>query len=147
MRRSLGQAFRFVELANDVNEHMPDYVVKRVGAKLNEERQSVNGARILLLGLAYKKNSGDARESPAIAVAERLRSLGADVRACDPMIDVNYAPAAVPIVDLTRSELAGADLVVVLTDHDDFDWTLIEEFASKALDTRNRLRGSAAEVL
>ncbi len=100
VRRSLGQAFRFVELANDVNEHMPDYVVKRVGAKLNEERQSVNGARILLLGLAYKKNSGDARESPAIAVAERLRSLGADVRACDPMIDVNYAPAAVPIVDL-----------------------------------------------
>ena len=72
VQRALGQSFRFVELANDVNEHMPDYVVRRVTAKLNRARQSVNGARILVLGLAYKRNSGDARQSPAVAVVSRL---------------------------------------------------------------------------
>ena len=70
VRQALGRAFRFVELANDVNEHMPDYVVTRVAAKLNAERKALNGSRVLVLGLAYKKNSGDARESPAVAVVE-----------------------------------------------------------------------------
>ena len=84
VRRALGQSFRFVELANDVNAHMPDYLVRRLVEALNRERKPVNGSRILLLGLAYKRNTGDARESPAVVVARRLLTLGAEVRAADP---------------------------------------------------------------
>ena len=79
-------SFRFVELANDVNDHMPDYVVRRLVLALNRQQQAVNGSRILLLGLAYKRNTGDARESPAVVVAERLLALGAEVRAADPHV-------------------------------------------------------------
>ncbi|MBA3653039.1 MAG: nucleotide sugar dehydrogenase, partial [Actinobacteria bacterium] len=69
VRDRLGHSFRFVELANDVNDHMPDFVVRRITAALNTRKQSVNGSRVLLLGLAYKKNTGDARESPALVIA------------------------------------------------------------------------------
>ena len=72
VKRHLGYTFRFVELANDVNEHMPDYVHSRVTALLNRSHKSVNGSRILLLGLAYKRGTSDWRESPSVAVAERL---------------------------------------------------------------------------
>jgi UDP-N-acetyl-D-mannosaminuronic acid dehydrogenase/UDP-N-acetyl-D-glucosamine dehydrogenase len=147
VRRSLGHAFRFVELANDVNEHMPDYVVRRVAAKLNTEARSVRGSRILVLGLAYKKNSRDARESPAIGVIERLCSLGAEVRAADPLVDERYVPAGVSLVVANETELAAADLVLVLTDHDSFDWPAIKSVDSKVLDTRNRLAGTAADVI
>ena len=78
VKSSLGQSFRFVELANDINDHMPDYVVRRLQEALNERRQAVNGSRILLLGLTYKKNTSDARESPGIHVARRLVAMGAD---------------------------------------------------------------------
>ncbi len=77
MQRTLGRGFRFVELANDVNSHMPDYVVRRVLLALNKRGRLVIGSRILLLGLAYKKNTGDARNSPAIRVAELLLRMGA----------------------------------------------------------------------
>src|SRR5699024_11028589 len=70
VRRSLGRSFRFVELANDVNEHMPDYVVNRLRAALNDRQLPVNGRRVLLLGLAYKKNTGDARSTPALRITE-----------------------------------------------------------------------------
>src|SRR4051812_36714129 len=83
VRRRLGLSFRFVELANDVNDHMPDYVVRRLTVGLNRRRKSVNGSRVLLLGLAYKRNTSDSRESPSLVVAERLVSLGAKVRAVD----------------------------------------------------------------
>ena len=86
MKQHLGHTFRFVELANDVNEHMPDYVHDRVTAMLNRERKAVNGSRVLLLGLAYKKATSDWRESPSVHVAARLTASGADVRFCDPYI-------------------------------------------------------------
>lgn len=90
VKQHLGQTFRFVELANDVNEHMPDYVNTRIAAMLNEQRKSVNGSRVLLLGLAYKRNTSDWRESPSVEVAGRLRAGGATVEFCDPNIpDVN----------------------------------------------------------
>src|SRR5205085_5381766 len=78
VKRSLGQSFRFVELANDVNDHMPDYVVRRIILALNRGGHAVNGSRILLLGLAYKRNTGDARESPALTVAHQLLAMGAE---------------------------------------------------------------------
>src|SRR4029077_13015049 len=101
--KALGQRFRFVELANDVNEHMPDYVVRRVQALLNSERKAVNGSRILLLGLAYKRNTSDARESPAINVARRFVAMGAKVRAVDPHVREPFDVGVTP-VDLTPEE-------------------------------------------
>jgi UDP-N-acetyl-D-mannosaminuronic acid dehydrogenase/UDP-N-acetyl-D-glucosamine dehydrogenase len=126
---------------------MPDYVVTRVSEKLNAIRRSVNGSTVLVLGLAYKKNSGDARESPAIAAAQRLVQRGANVRAADPLIDVRLVPTGVTFVEATPEELEAADLVLVLTDHDAFDWSAVEAVEAKVLDTRNRLRGTAAEIL
>jgi UDP-N-acetyl-D-glucosamine dehydrogenase len=145
VRRALGQSFRFVELANDVNDHMPDYVVRRVGALLNELRKPVNGSRILLLGLAYKKNTGDARESPAPRVAQLLAGMGADVRACDPHVE--SPPAGIHTVDLTEDELRAADLVVVLTDHDAFDFDLVANAAHRILDCRRVPELASAERL
>src|SRR6185369_16251127 len=95
VRTSLGHAFRFVELANDINEHMPDYVVTRLTLALNERGLPMRGRRVLLLGLSYKRNTGDARESPAIRIARELLQLGAQVRAADPhTLDV-HVPSGV----------------------------------------------------
>ena len=86
VERALGKNFRFVELADDINKHMPDYVAQRLMLALNERGMPVKGARILLLGLAYKKNTGDARESPAVRIAQLLVGMGAHVRAADPHV-------------------------------------------------------------
>jgi UDP-N-acetyl-D-glucosamine dehydrogenase len=145
VRRSLGQPFRFVELANDINEHMPDYVVSRLTLALNREKRSLNGSRVLLLGLAYKRNTGDTRESPGMVIAQILSSLGADVRVADP----HLAPDAtgLPQVELSRDEVELADAVVVVTDHDDFDYDMVRDRARYVLDTRNRIRGPRVESL
>lgn len=137
IKRRLGTPFRFVELANDINDHMPDYVVRRIGAMLNERAKAVNGSRILLLGIAYKKNSGDARESPAVRVAELLVALGAQVGVADPHVAQGYAPGGTRRTTLTVDEVRSADLVVVLTDHDAFDYDLLAA-ATAVFDTRNR---------
>ena len=149
VHRALGRRFRFVELANDVNEHMPDYVVQRLIEALNARKRSVNGSRVLLLGLAYKPNTGDARESPAIRVAELLLGLGAEVVAADPhVVEPIPVDRRLVRVDLDAAELAAADAVVVLTDHDEFDWDLVAATAPLVLDCRRRLAPSAAvEVL
>jgi UDP-N-acetyl-D-glucosamine dehydrogenase len=136
VRRSLGHTFRFVELANDVNDHMPDYVVRRLTYGLNRRRKAVNGSRILLLGLAYKRNTSDARESPSLIVAERLAALGADVRAVDTHVALTALPFGMELVSLTADELRSADAVVMLTDHADFALDLVVAHASYVLDTR-----------
>ena len=145
VRRSLGQPFRFVELANDVNEHMPDYVVSRLTGALNRDKRSVNGSRVLLLGLSYKRNTGDTRESPGMVIAQILSSLGAEVRVADP----HLAPGAtgLPQVELSADEVELADAVVVVTDHDDFDYDMVRDRARYVLDTRNRIRGPKVESL
>ena len=147
VRDSLGQAFRFVELANDVNSHMPDYVVRRLVVAFNERGEAVKGRRILLLGLAYKKNTGDARETPAAVIARQLLALGADVRGADPHVaDDEFSPP-VTRVDATPEEVAEADAVVVLVDHDDFDLEALVEHAAYVLDTRHVVHGPRVEHL
>ena len=148
VERALGKSFRFVELADDINSHMPDYVVNRIMMAFNERGRTVNGARILLLGLAYKKNTGDARESPAVRVAKLLAGMGAELRAADPYV-VEGTPVddLVPRVELTPAELAGADAVVLLTDHDSFDFDSIREHAQYVFDCRRRLAGPNVESL
>ncbi|MGH9013441.1 MAG: nucleotide sugar dehydrogenase [Acidimicrobiia bacterium] len=147
VRRRLGQPFRFVELANDVNDHMPEYVVRRLLVALNRQRMAVNGSRVLLLGLSYKRNTGDARESPAIRVARELLTLGAEVRAADPYVADRWVDPRVVRVDPTVDELSSADAVVVLTDHDAFDFDAVTEYGRYVLDTRNRVHGDRVESL
>jgi UDP-N-acetyl-D-glucosamine dehydrogenase len=136
VRRSLGHTFRFVELANDVNDHMPDYVVRRLTYGLNRRRKAVNGSRVLLLGLAYKRNTSDSRESPSLVVAERLVALGADLGAVDTHVALGVLPAGMEMVSLTAEELRRSDAVVMLTDHEDFDLDLLAAHAPYVLDTR-----------
>jgi nucleotide sugar dehydrogenase len=142
VRRRSGQPFRFVELANDVNEHMPDYVVRRITALLNQRERAVKGTRILLLGIAYKAATSDWRESPSIAVAERLRALGADLRACDPHIPAVLQPGLdLELVDYSPESLADADLVLLLVDHPEFDPDEICRHSRVVFDTKGILRG------
>ncbi len=143
VKQHLGHTFRFVELANDVNEHMPDYVLQRVTAMLNKERKSVNGSKILLLGLAYKKGTSDWRESPSVHVAERLAASGAEISFCDPYIaEVNARDLRFPLVEFNCEQLAAADLVVVLVDHPEFDPAIIAEQAPLVFDTKNWLQST-----
>jgi UDP-N-acetyl-D-glucosamine dehydrogenase len=144
VRRSLGRSFRFVELANDVNAHMPDYVVGRLVAAFNRQGRAVRGSRVLMLGLAYKKNTGDAREAPGTVIVELLTSLGADVRVADPHLADLHGTA---VVELSESELTAADAVIIVTDHDAFDYDLVRRCARFVLDTRNRLDGPNVERL
>jgi nucleotide sugar dehydrogenase len=146
VKRQLGHSFRFVELANDVNEHMPDYVSRRIALALNEEGLAVKGARLLLIGQAYKKNSGDSRESPAVRVAELLAALGANLRIVDPFVRAGSITIG-PHVELTRTELEAAHMVVVLTDHDELDWDLVLSHGRVIFDTRNRLKGDHVQRL
>ena len=147
VKRQAGQAFRFVELANDINDHMPDYVARRLMMAFNRRKQIMNGSRVLLLGLAYKPNTGDVRESPALVVAERLIGLGAEVGAVDPHIERGRMDARIRMCDLTSAELSAADAVVVLTDHDVFDWDLVLQHSRFIFDTRHRLTGPHVEQL
>ena len=147
VQHSLGRSFRFIELANDINDHMPDHVVRRLTAALNQRfRMAVNGSRILVLGLSYKSNTGDVRESPAVMVAERLVEMGADVRAVEPYLE-ETRDSRISLVDLTKEEVAEADAVVLLTDHDRLDLDLVVAEASYVLDTRFRLSGPNVERL
>jgi UDP-N-acetyl-D-glucosamine dehydrogenase len=148
VERSLGQSFRFVELANDINNHMPDYVVRRLIAAFNERHHAVKGSRVLLLGLAYKKNTSDARESPAVRVAKLLLEMGAEVRAADPhVVEQVDVDARLVRVDLTDEEIAAADAVVLLADHDAFDLDAVAHRAAYVLDCRHRMSGPNVETL
>lgn len=146
VRRTLGQNFRFVELANDVNDHMPDYVVRRLMDGLNDRLKPLRGSSILVIGLSYKKNTGDPRESPAMRVVELLQDRGADVRAVDPYVEPHLIPTTVSLVKLTAAAVEGADAVVILTDHDELDYGLIAGAECYVLDTRNRLAGEGSRL-
>ncbi len=135
--RQLGYQFRLVEVAEEVNSRMPAYVVGRIGRILNDDQLPVSGSKILLLGVAYKPNVGDMRETPARNIAARLVSSGADVRFWDPHV----SEFVVSGVSLERVEdpIAGAeavDLAVVVTPHDELDLVALTTSAAKIYDTR-----------
>ncbi|HZB32580.1 MAG TPA: nucleotide sugar dehydrogenase [Streptosporangiaceae bacterium] len=149
VERSVGRLFRFVELANHINGHMPQYVVQRLVYGMNARRLAVNGSRILLLGLAYKPGTGDARESPALRVADLLLPMGARLHAADPhVVETSSVDERIIRVELTPQELADSDAVVLLTDHDEFDYEMVAKHAPYVLDCRRRLaRGANIEIL
>lgn len=141
VRRQLGQNFRFVELANDVNDHMPEYVVQRISRLLNNESKAVRGSRVLLVGLAYKKDTGDIRESPSLRIINQLVDLGAEVRAVDGLVEEHRRPSGVEMVDLTAESIADSDIAVLITDHSYLDVSLLENGSIPIFDTRARLTG------
>jgi UDP-N-acetyl-D-glucosamine dehydrogenase len=143
--KSLNFPARFIELATEINSHMPEHVCDKVADILNEGRIAVNGARILLLGVAYKANVSDMRESPALDVIRLLAAKGARISFHDPHVPevevegVNYKGD-----DLSDELLQGADVVVILTDHADVDYEKIVAKSSRIFDTRNALAGMSA---
>jgi nucleotide sugar dehydrogenase len=142
VKQTLGDQFRFIDLANDVNEHMPAHVVNRITGILNDKQLAVSGSRILVLGLAYKKNTGDMRESPSTAVCSSLERLGAKVRTVDNWVP-EYHDVPWDRVELTDEEIGAADLVVILTDHDDVNYEHVASLAQLVFDTRRRTPLSA----
>jgi UDP-N-acetyl-D-glucosamine dehydrogenase len=143
--RLSGYEARFIALGDEINRSMPAYVVELVTDGLNGRRRSVNGSRILALGVAYKRGVGDIRESPALEILATLRRRGADVEYADP-----YVPSIVvdggPLkaVDLTDERVQSADCILVLTDHPDFDYRRIVERAPLVVDTRGATLGIPA---
>jgi UDP-N-acetyl-D-glucosamine dehydrogenase len=135
--RNLEFRTRFIDLGNDINRGMPDYVVQRADDVLNDAGHSVRGSQILLIGAAYKPNIGDVRESPAIEVAARLLARGALVRYADPHVPtLMIHGTSLNAVDLTPAELAASDLVIITTAHAATDWAMVREHAPVVLDTR-----------
>ncbi len=130
----------FIELSGKINENMPYYVVKRLMEALNTQRKSLADARILLLGVAYKADIDDMRESPAIRIAELLMEKEAQVSYHDPYVDSFLVKGHdIPSVDLTDTNVALADAVVVVTGHSDVDYHLVVRNSRLVLDTRNAL--------
>jgi UDP-N-acetyl-D-glucosamine dehydrogenase len=143
--RTMDYRTRFIELASEVNAEMPRFVVGKVQEALNRVRRSVNGSRILVLGVAYKPNIDDVRESPAIEIIEELERLGADVRYHDPYIErVEEDGRSWRSVELTDEELGSADCVVIVTDHQVFDLERIFERSQVLVDSRNATGAIAA---
>ena len=136
--RRLNYAARFIGLAEDINRQMPHHVVQRVTDILNDQGRSVRGSNILVLGLSYKPDVADIRESPALEVLDLLKQRGAEVHACDPHVRVPVAlgDAVVTPEVLTTELAAAANIVVVITAHSAFDRGLILRHARTVLDTR-----------
>lgn len=140
--REYGLHTRFIELAGEVNSSMPDWVVSKVAAALNTRKQAINGSRVLVLGIAYKKNVDDMRESPSVFLMEKLRDLGAEVAYSDPHVPVfpkmREHHFELSSVELTAEALASYDCVLLATDHDRFDYDLIKANAKLIVDSRGR---------
>ncbi len=148
--REYGIATKFIELAGEVNTTMPDYVVARVAEALNTHGRPVKGSKVLVLGIAYKKNVDDMRESPSVALIEKLRDRGAEVSYADPHVPVfpkmRRHHFDLKSRELTAESLAGVDCVVVATDHDRFDWDLIGRHARLLVDARGRFTPEGTRV-
>jgi UDP-N-acetyl-D-glucosamine dehydrogenase len=149
--REYGLSTHFIELAGEINRDMPEWVVGKVADALNAREKSLKGSRILALGIAYKRDVDDMRESPSVFVMEHLRDRGATVDYADPNVPVfpkmrehHFDLAS---VDLTPESLASYDAVVLLTDHSDFDYETILTHAQLVVDTRGKYRQAMDKVV
>jgi UDP-N-acetyl-D-glucosamine dehydrogenase len=140
--RTLNYKTRFIDLASEINSEMPTLVVQRVAQALNDQRKAVKGSRILVLGVAYKRDVDDTRESPALDVMSLLEERGADVVYHDPHVpsfrEDGHERVSVPFSD---GELARADAVVIITDHSSVDYQRVVDLAALVVDTRNATAG------
>lgn len=151
--KEFGARANFIELASEVNGAMPRYVVERCVLALNDQRKALRGARVLVLGVSYKKDLGDVRESPAIEIIGLLRERGAQVAYHDPHVPRLGRGRAYRLdlesVELTPERLASSDLALVVTDHGAVDYRLVVEHAPLVVDSRNatrEVRGDATHV-
>ena len=136
--KSLNFPARFIDVATEINTHMPEHVVERIGDLLNQNRLAINGSRILILGVSYKRDVGDLRESPALDVIKLLAEKGGDVIFHDPFVgECDVEGTVYKTVDLDEAVLSESDLVVILTDHQEIDYGFIAEKAARIFDTRN----------
>jgi UDP-N-acetyl-D-glucosamine dehydrogenase len=139
--RQTGFECRFIELAGHVNASMPDYVVERVAEALNSVRKPINGSSILLVGVAYKKDVNDMRESPALDILELLARRGARVSYSDPWVPtLKHDPHSLTSVDLAEALKAPLDCAVICTDHSKFDYDALIKSGTLIVDTRNALK-------
>jgi UDP-N-acetyl-D-glucosamine dehydrogenase len=152
--RQYGMPTRFIELAGEINTSMPHYVIARTIEALNERRKSLNGSKVLVLGLAYKKDIDDLRESPSIELIELLRQKGAKVDYNDPYIPRTHKQRQHDLKmtskRLSAKMLAGYDVVLISTDHSDYDYGWIVKHAKLVVDARNAtagVRGAAKKVV
>jgi len=149
--REYGVNTRFIELAGQVNSDMPQWVVQKVSDALNERERAVKGSRILVLGIAYKKNVDDMRESPAVVLMELLEARGAIVAYADPWVPVFPTMREhhfdLSSVELTPESVASYDVVLVATNHDVFDYPMIQANAKLIVDTRGVYLERASNVV
>jgi len=149
--REYGMHTRFIELAGEINSSMPDYVVSKLSLALNQRNKSIKGSSVLVLGIAYKKNVDDVRESPSVLLMEKLRDLGAKVAYSDPHVPSfpkmrahSFDLSSVP---LERSTLQQFDCALLATDHDRFDYELIRKEAPLVIDCRGKFAEPADNIV
>jgi UDP-N-acetyl-D-glucosamine dehydrogenase len=147
--RQHGFDSRFISLAEEVNSRMPEHVVQLVSDGLNDDRKPLKGSSVLVLGVAYKKDVDDVRESPALSIVDRLRAKGANVSYHDPFVseirfdDAHTQGDGQPLssISLSDDELKAADCVIIVTDHSNVDYQRVCRLAPLIVDTRNALNG------
>jgi UDP-N-acetyl-D-glucosamine dehydrogenase len=149
--REFGVHTRFIELAGEINSSMPDYVVSKITSALNNKQKSVRGSKILVLGIAYKKNIDDMRESPSVFLMERLRDVGAKIEYCDPYVlkfpKMREHHFDLSSVSLTPEMISAYDCIVLATDHDKFDYEMIHNHAQLIVDTRGKYRKPSSKIV
>lgn len=149
--REFGLHTRFIELAGEINSGMPYWVIKKLTLALNEQKKSVNGSKVLVLGIAYKKNVDDMRESPSVELMEQLVKRGAKVEYSDPYVPefpkMRKHVFDLSSVKLTPSKLQSYDCVLLATDHDEFDYKMILQNSQLIIDTRGRYRKKKKNVI
>lgn len=148
--RGYGVHTRFIELAGEVNSAMPDFVISKVNDALNDHGLSMKGSKVLLLGIAYKKNVDDMRESPSLEIIEKLQEKGAIVSYSDPYIPhmpktrkYNFSLSS---EELNSDNLSKYDCVILATDHDDFDYALIAKSSKILIDTRGKIKENSDSI-
>ena len=144
--KEIGMNTRFIELAGEINTSMPNYVIQKVSDSLNAVGKSIKNSRILVLGLAYKKNVDDLRESPSLEIMKKLTDLGADVQYSDPYVKsiphLRKYKFNLSSIEINQNTLKNMDLVLLVTDHDEYEYDLIEKEAKLIVDTRGKFNKS-----
>ena len=149
--REYGLHTRFIELAGEINASMPDYVISKVISALNTRKKAVSGSQLLILGLAYKKNVDDTRESPSVNIMEKFRDLGAEIAYSDPHVP-SFPPMREHHFDLSSTPinaetLVRYDCIILVTDHDKFDYQLIKQHATLIVDCRGRYPEASDSII
>jgi len=149
--KEYGLNTRFIELAGEINSSMPEYVIEKVVSALNGHKKAINGSKILVLGIAYKKDVDDMRESPAVDIMQLLLDRGADIAYSDPHVPtfpkMRKYHFDLCSVDLTPETLTGFDCVILTTDHNKFDYELIAEHAKLIIDSRGKFQNHGNKVI